>query len=203
MIKVLSVSDAVDPTLYSLQEMPRFADIGLVLACGDLPPEYLTFLTHATGVPLYYVNGNHDIRNTTTPPPGCVNLHGRLVNFKGLNILGFDGSMWYNNGPYQYTEQQMRRMVRRLRPAIWWQGGLDVVITHAPPKGIHDERDLCHQGFESFRWLIRKYQPRYFIHGHIHKKFETPAERISVVGATRVINSYGHHILEIEPQKLS
>ena len=200
MIKVLCVADVVEPAFYSLQENPEFGDLALILACGDLPPGYLSFLTHVTGVPLYYVNGNHDIRNAATPPAGCVDLHGRLLNFKGLNILGLEGSMWYNDGPYQYTERQMRRVIRRLRSTIWWQGGLDVVVTHAPPRGIHDERDLCHRGFVSFRWLIDKYRPGYFIHGHIHKKFQTPEERISVVGATRVINSYGYHLLEIESQ---
>jgi Icc-related predicted phosphoesterase len=83
---------------------------------------------------------------------------------------------------------------------IWWQGGIDVVVAHAPPRFINDAEDLCHRGFRCFRWLIDKYQPDYFIHGHIHRHFSDPSERMSVVDATKVINTYGYHILEIETE---
>ena len=92
----------------------------------------------------------------------------------------------------------MRAIIRRLRPTIWWHGGIDVVVTHAPPRYINDAEDLCHRGFKSFRWLIDKYQPNYFIHGHIHRHFSDPADRITVVDATKVVNTYGYNILEIE-----
>lgn len=202
MIKILCISDVIDPALYPDLDQHRFHDISLVLSCGDLPPEYLSFLANALRAPLYYVLGNHDIRYATEQPRACFNLHRRLVTFKRLNILGLEGSMWYNGGPYQYTENEMRRLVRRLRPTVWWRGGIDLVITHAPPRGVHDEDDLCHRGFESFRWLIQKYKPSYFIHGHIHKNFGTPSERVSLIDRTQVINTYGHHILEIEIPKL-
>lgn len=196
--KILAVSDVVDPALYPAFADARLQDVELVFSCGDLPPEYLAFLARATRAPLYYVLGNHDIRFQTKQPQGCFNLHARLVSFKGLTILGLEGSMWYNGGAHQYTENEMRRVIRRLRSSIWWRGGIDLVISHAPPRGIHDEEDLCHQGFQCFRWLIKKYKPRYFIHGHIHKIFNDPAERVSLVDKTRVINTYGHYVLEIE-----
>ncbi len=200
MIKVLTVSDVIEPSLYPAIHDSHFRDVALILSCGDLPPEYLSSLVNALGAPLYYVRGNHDIRYATKPPQGALDLHARLVNFNGLQILGLEGSMWYNGGPQQYTEREMHRIVQRLRPWIWWRGGLDMVIAHAPPRGIHDGPDLCHQGFESFRWLIRKFKPRYFIHGHIHREFKSPSERVSTVDATLVINTYGYHLLEIEDQ---
>ena len=91
----------------------------------------------------------------------------------------------------------MKTHIRRLRPAIWWRRGVDVVITHAPPRGIHDGEDLCHQGFTCFRWLIRKYRPRIFLHGHIHAYFRDASERTSIIDTTQVINTYGYHVLEI------
>jgi hypothetical protein len=42
--------------------------------------------------------------------------------------------------------------------------GLDVLITHAPPEGIHDGSG-AHAGFRAFRWLIDRFPPRYLIHG--------------------------------------
>jgi Icc-related predicted phosphoesterase len=197
-LKILSVSDVVDPTLHRQAGKPAFADIDVIISCGDLPPEYLSLLLGAFNVPLYFVSGNHDIRYRDKVPEGGFNLHGRLKKIKGLRFLGLEGSRCYNGGFFQYTEAQMRAVIRRLRPALWWQGGVDVVVTHAPPRNIHDAEDLCHRGFKTFRWLMDKYQPDYFIHGHIHRHFSDPTERITQVNATKVVNTYGYNLLEIE-----
>lgn len=197
-MRILTVSDVVEPTLYRGFDPGRFPGVDLVLACGDLPPEYLAFLVHALGAPLYYVRGNHDIRYADKPPAGAIDIHGRLVRERGWRLLGLEGSHWYNGGPCQYTEEQMRRNIWRLRPQLWWRGGVDIVVAHAPPLGVGDGEDLCHRGFESFRWLIRKYRPAYFIHGHIHRSFAHPAERIATLNGTRVINTYGYFLLDIE-----
>jgi Icc-related predicted phosphoesterase len=202
-MKVLTVSDHVEPILYDHFDAKRFSGVELILSCGDLPPEYLSFLVSALTAPLYYVSGNHDIRHESKPPEGCTDLHARLTRFRGINILGLEGSRWYSGGPHQYSEAQMRRTVRKLRPRIWWQGGLDIVITHAPPRHIHDAEDRCHRGFKSFRWLINKYAPYYFIHGHIHGIFSNPSQRITLVDKTKVINSYGHYLFEFENEKLT
>jgi len=175
-----------------------FTDIDVIISCGDLPPEYLSLLGHTFNVPLYFVSGNHDIRYKDKPPQGGLDLHGRLERIKGLNFLGLEGSRWYNGGPFQYTEGRMRAIIRRLRMRLWWWGGIDVVVTHAPPRHVHDSEDLCHRGFRSFRRLIDKYRPIFFIHGHIHRHFSDPSERVTLVEATKVVNTYGYNILEIE-----
>ena len=197
-IKLLSVSDVVDPMLHQCAGHEPFTGIDVLISCGDLPPEYLSRLVHVFNAPLYFVAGNHDIRYKDKLPQGGLDLHGRVERIKGFNLLGLEGSRWYNGGPYQYTESQMRGVIRRLRPTLWWQGGIDILITHAPPRHVNDSEDLCHRGFKSFRWLIDKYQPEYFIHGHIHKHFSDPSERVTVVDTTKVINTYGYNILEIE-----
>ncbi len=197
-IKILSVSDVVQPVLFENRAHRPFAEVDLILSCGDLPPEYLARLVNCFEVPLYYVCGNHDIRYDEKPPEGCLNLHRRLVNFKGLNILGLEGSHWYSGGPHQYEEWRMRSIIRRLRPTLWWRAGIDVVIAHAPPRNIHDAQDPCHRGFECYRRLIEKYRPSYFIHGHIHKAFSDFSERITKVDTTKVVNTYGYCLLEIQ-----
>ena len=97
-------------------------------------------------MPLYYVRGNHDIRYRTSPPTGCMNIHQRRVTFRGLRIMGLEGSRWYNGGPIQYREFQMRQMIWRMLPGLWFKGGVDMVVTHAPPRHIHDAEDRCHGG---------------------------------------------------------
>ena len=196
-MKILTISDIVVPALYGKFEAERFRGIDLVLGCGDLPPEYLSFLVNALEAPLYYVRGNHDLRYEGSPPEGCIDLHNKLVRVNGLNILGLEGSRWYNGGPQQYTEQQMAAIIRRLRFMLWRKGGADIIITHASPRSVHDEEDLCHRGFKKYLWLINKYRPRYFIHGHIHRDFADSSERVTVIKHTKVINTYGYHVIEI------
>jgi Icc-related predicted phosphoesterase len=196
-MKILTVSDRVEPTLYDRFDATRFPGVNLILSCGDLPPEYLSYLRAAFNVPLYYVRGNHDIRFESKPPDGCIDLHGKLAQFEDIRILGLAGSRWYNGGPNQYTEEEMRKIIRKLRRRIWRQGGVDIVISHAPPRYIHDAEDQCHKGFRSYQWVIDHYSPRYFIHGHIHCIFNDPLERITMVDKTKVLNTYGYQVIEL------
>jgi len=202
-MKILSVSDYVVSTLYDNFDAERFPKIDLILSCGDLPPEYLSYLLTSFNVPVYYVRGNHDIRYDSKLPDGCIDLNARLIRFRGINILGLEGSRWYSGGPHQYTENEMKKTIRSLRPKIWWRGGVDLVITHAPPRHIHDAEDLCHRGFRSFRWLIDHYRPMYFIHGHIHVNFNDPTERVTIINKTNVVNTYGYQIFDIDDDRNS
>jgi Icc-related predicted phosphoesterase len=201
-MKILTVADHVEQFLYEDFASDSVQGIDLILSCGDLPPEYLSFLVNAFKVPLYYVRGNHDIRYDTKPPEGCIDLHGRMVEYQGFKVLGLEGSRWYNGGPNQYTEKQMHKMIQQLRMGIWWRKGIDIVISHAPPRHIHDAEDLCHRGFRSFNRLIEKYAPVYFIHGHIHADFSNQDERITLVNQTKVVNTYGHFIFEIDHHQI-
>lgn len=195
------MADTVEACLYNKFDAQRFGAVDLVLSCGDLPPEYLSFLVSATGGPVYYVRGNHDIRYAAKPPLGAMDLHCRIVDFQGLRILGLEGSRWYNGGPCQYSDGEMRSMIRKLWPRLWLRKPVDLILTHAPPRGIHDREDLCHRGFRSFRRLIEQLRPRFFIHGHIHAHFDSLDARTTLVDTTKVINAYGHVCIEIDPQK--
>lgn len=197
-MRVLCVSDMTVHGLGQDLHCDQFGLLDFIISCGDLPPEYLKFLRGAFKAPLYYVRGNHDIRYNDTPPEGCTNLHGKILRHGRLRIAGFEGSRWYNGGPAQYTEAQMRWMVWRLRPRIWLNKGVDLLVTHAPPRFIHDSEDNCHRGFRIYRRLIDWYAPRYFLHGHIHEHFAHMDQRISLEGRTQVINCFGSHLLDID-----
>ncbi|MGD8393028.1 MAG: metallophosphoesterase, partial [Desulfobacterales bacterium] len=103
-MRVLTVSDRVEPFLYDHFDPQQFGHVELILACGDLPPEYLSFLADRLNAPLYFVRGNHDLRHDRAPG-GCTHLAHDLAEFKGKSILGLEGSRWYNGGPNQYTER--------------------------------------------------------------------------------------------------
>lgn len=197
-MKILSISDMVVPELSEQYDARQFDGVELVLSCGDLPPEYLASIREHLDVPLYYVRGNHDIRYQNSPPVGCLDIHQRWITFKGLRIMGLEGSRWYNGGPIQYRDYQMRQMIWRMTPGLWFKGGVDMVITHAPPRHIHDAEDRCHRGFDSFLKLINRFKPRYFIHGHIHAYITDPSQRVTLVGNTHVINTFAYHLLEVD-----
>ena len=197
-MKVLCVADTVTPALLEPGvDGPTIESIDLIIACGDLPPEYLTSLRNRYDAPLYYVMGNHDLRYQSSPPVGCTHIDRRIVRFGGFSLSGFSGSRWYNGAINQYTEKQMSLFVQKMRFTLWRNKGVDIVVTHAPPRFVHDAEDLCHRGFRIFRWFIDKYRPRYFLHGHIHAHFENDSERTTLINSTTVINCYGYYILEI------
>lgn len=196
-MKILSVSDMVVPELTHRFDHRLFEGVELVISCGDLPPEYLSAIQEKLDVPVYYVKGNHDIRYQTSPPGGCLDLHRRLVTYKNIRIMGLEGSRWYNGGPNQYQESQMRNAIWLMMPTLWRKRGVDIVVTHAPPRHIHDAEDPCHQGFACFLKLIHRYKPMYFLHGHIHAHFTCASQRVTVVGDTRVVNTFAYHLIEV------
>jgi Icc-related predicted phosphoesterase len=207
-MQVLTISDETAPQIYAPAARERFHDVKLVLACGDLAPSYLDFVVSTLNVPCLYVPGNHDARPEITEagdvviePAGCTNIHGRVRLEAGLLIAGLGGSPWYNGEAYQYTEWRMRLNVRLLGARILLSQRrhgrhLDFMITHAAPKGIHDGPG-AHRGFECFRRFIDRYQPRYFVHGHVHPRYGYNRTTESVIGRTRVINTVGYRLLDV------
>jgi len=195
--------------VYNVNAKEFFPDIDLILSCGDLPFYYLEFLVTVFNVPVLFVFGNHHTHpmlnasgSHTNYPAGCINVDNCVVNCKGVLIGGLEGCMLYNFGPKQYSEYQMRRKIGRMKPQLWknklfQQRYLDILITHAPPFGIHDKPDRCHVGFRSFLTFLRKYQPRYHVHGHTHR-YTLKDEWKSQYLQTTVINTCGYRVLEIE-----
>ncbi|MCG8689212.1 MAG: metallophosphoesterase [Desulfobacterales bacterium] len=196
-LRILLVSDFTEAQLTKDVENKTLPPVDLTISCGDMEPEYLSFLRDRLDAPLYYVKGNHDIRYSPGNLFGCENIHGRVVTIGGLNILGLEGSMWYNGGPNQYTEAAMKKILFWMGFQIWRKKPIHMVVTHAPPRGIHDREDLCHMGFECFNRLIVKQSPDYFIHGHVHEAFDNFEQRMTWANRTRVINTCGHIIIEV------
>ncbi len=205
-MKILAVSDKVVSWIYSPRICNIFTGIDLAIGCGDLPLEYLEFINSALDIPVYYVHGNHSLpdRNpewSTADFRGSVDLHGKLIRHMGLTFAGVEGSLNYNNGIFQYSQFQMWLFAIGLVPALFLnhlKSGrfLDILVTHAPPWGIHDQDDLTHQGIKAFRWLITRFQPAYHLHGHIHVyRPDTVTE--TQVGRTRVVNAFGYKQFEL------
>lgn len=197
-MKILCLADEESKAYWDFFRKERLEDIDLVLSCGDLKPEYLSFLVTMGHAPLFYVHGNHDERYQTHPPEGCDCIDGKIVEFRGLRILGLGGSPRYRPGPFQYTETDMTRRIRRLSWRL--RKGVDIVVAHAPARDLGDLDDPPHRGFAALRALIERYRPRYFLHGHVHAGYTHAFVREREHCGTHIINVGPVFILELPEQ---
>jgi len=219
-VKVLAVADEVNEALYTPENLKRAAP-DIVVSCGDLPFDYLEYLVTILNVPLLYVPGNHDPDLGRRPeieqglalgpidlaaerpdlppqgPEGCTNVDGLVERAGGLRVGGLGGSVRYREGPNQYTERQMYRKARRLARRARLRGGLEVLVTHAPPLGLGDEEDPAHRGFAAFHWLAKRFRPRLLVHGHIHPYGRKRPDRR--IGEVLVVNAVPSRTVEVSP----
>lgn len=196
-MKLLLLADEESKYLWDYYQPGRLDGIDLILSCGDLDADYLSFLVTMGRAPLLYVHGNHDDRYATHPPEGCDCIEDKLVVVNGLRILGLGGSFRYNSGINQYTERQMARRLMRLWPRLMRMGGIDILLTHSPAFGLGDGDDLPHRGFSCLYKLLDRFPPKYFIHGHVHMSYGAGFQRERTYGSTRVINAYERYVLEL------
>ena len=197
-MKILAVADAEAKYYYDYYQPGKLKEFDLILACGDLHRTYLEFLVTMAGCPVLYVRGNHDDSFAENPPEGCVCVEDQIYVHEGVRILGLGGSYRYRPGDNMYTERQMRRRIRRLWFQLRRHRGFDILLTHAPARGINDFDSLSHRGFECFVKLIDQYKPRYFVHGHIHKNYGTRVPQRTQRNETLIINAYEYCKFDFE-----
>jgi len=201
-MKILVIADEESAYLWDYFEKSKLEGVDLIISCGDLDPNYLSFLATFTSVPVLYVHGNHDAKYEKNPPEGCICIEDKIYVHEGVRILGLGGSMRYREGPYQYTERGMRYRVRKLWFQLLRRGGFDILVTHAPAYQINDGRDLPHQGFKTFVELIEKYHPKFFLHGHVHMSYGRKHKRYDKYQDTHVINGFERCIFEYEDDNI-
>lgn len=196
-MKLLLVSDKESPYFWDYYQPGRLDEYDLMISCGDLKANYLSFLVTMGRAPLLYVHGNHDLTYDTRPPEGCDCIEDKVVKINGVRILGLGGSTKYSGGPHQYTERQMERRIRRLWFQLKRSKGVDIVVTHSPAEGYGDGEDYAHRGFACFLPLLDKYQPKYLVHGHVHANYGANLPRVHQYGNTTIINAYERYVLEL------
>lgn len=205
-IRWLAVSDDPDPVLLHAGNHAGLEPLDALVGCGDLEPEYLAYLADAFRVPLAYVRGNHDrggrwdesVRDAAPRPLDTGRLHrlGELpiaaLEWPGLRHRDrqrHDGTAWLD-ALRLAGRREVTRLLRGSGPVI--------VVSHAPPRGVGDRAaDPYHVGYEGYRWLLDRWQPPLWLHGHV-----PPASvehwRVAHEG-TDVVNVTGAVLIEIRP----
>ena len=163
-------------------------DVDFIISCGDIKAAYLEYLVSKTNKNLFYVHGNHDESYDMYPPSGAICIDDDLYIYKGIRILGLGGSINYNDGKYMYSEKQMRNRIRRLRRKIKKAGGIDIVVAHSPIRYFGDLKDSAHIGFMCLGDLVGRYQPKYYLFGHVHKNYKYDYTGYYNIGETQIIN---------------
>lgn len=200
--RLLAVSDEADRTLWHHLDRTALEPLDLLVSCGDLPPDYLSYLEGSLRVPFVYVKGNHDLNEAWRQQAARL-LPGRrgrteLVDAAGLTValLGWPGSTKARTSGLAMSAWGdafglWLASLRHRRPAI--------VVSHVAPHDAGDTPDVYHRGFRAYRWLAERLRPILWLHGHT-----TPAsapQRVTRVGPTTCVNVTGAYVIELVPGK--
>lgn len=196
-MRILLLADEESKYYWDYFEKSKLEGIDLIISCGDLAPQFLSFMATFAKVPILYVHGNHDRCYEETPPDGCICIDDDIYVHDGVRIMGLGGCMCYNFGSYQYTEKEMQKRVKKLRKKIKKAGGVDVLITHSPAYQLNDSEDLPHTGFQAFYEILDTYKPKLFAHGHVHINYGRDFKRESYYKETKVVNAFEKYVVEI------
>jgi Icc-related predicted phosphoesterase len=222
-MKILCIADETDSLVYSKNIASRYADVDVVIAAGDLPLKYYEFIISSLNKPLFFVFGNHNLeflhqftsnaqpimqygytdgKMQVLPSFGGDYVDGKVLYYRkqDLIVAGLGGSMRYNKGKHQFTEQEMFFRMLKMAPRLLFNRVfhgryVDILVTHAAPLGLGDDTDRCHQGFSTFLTFMQWFKPRYLLHGHIHLH-DMNANRHHVYKQTQVINIFQSYILQ-------
>ncbi|MBR2799439.1 MAG: metallophosphoesterase, partial [Oscillospiraceae bacterium] len=63
--------------------------------------------------------------------------------------------------------------------------------------GYGDEESVTHRGFETFLPLLDRWEPRYLIHGHVHRRYQPRQKDVLQHGNTTIINANGKYYLDL------
>jgi uncharacterized protein len=184
-VRILAIADEVSPFIYSENFPHNLPPFDLVLSAGDMPG---------------YVRDN--TREHTRLPGGCLNAHAGVLEIGGVLIAGFEGSARYRPGPHQYSEWQMHLLTRRLTPRLLlnqrrYGRAVDVLLTHAPPKGPHEGADFPHRGVGAFNRFVDLWRPKLHVHGHVHLNGANAPREYLTESGTRVINAFGFTLIDL------
>lgn len=162
-------------------------NIDFIITLGDLTREDILPLAEITHVPKVGVYGNHD-SGTYMSELGIWDMHLKIWDFQGLKFGGFQGCVRYKENPdaIMFTQEEADLLMSDF-PEV------DVFISHCPPRGINDEEDIAHQGFDALRKYLDEKQPSVWLHGHTYPTDETIVKQY---GSTRIEYVFRYKVIE-------
>jgi uncharacterized protein len=200
-IRILAASDEHDPALDHAANRDSLGRIDLVIGCGDLSPEYLSFLGDAFQVPLIYVRGNHD-HGGSWPALQRLPVEAGGIDDETLPGASLLGLAWpgVRRGIAKRDETTAwRQVMDDVGLRLLWPGSAAwLVFSHAPPRDAGDTPDdPYHVGFAAYRAVLNRLRPRLWLHGHTTRA--SAPDPIVHHGPTTLVNVTGSVLVELRP----
>lgn len=185
-MKTLVIADR--PPGINIAEVVAGENIELIITLGDLTREDIYGLSQVSDIPKVGVYGNHDSGNYM-PELGIWDMHLKIWGYRGFTFGGFQGCVRYKENPdaIMCTQEEANAMMENF-PAV------DVFITHCPPRGINDEDEIAHQGFDALRTYIDQHKPKVLLHGHT---YPTDESVIKDHNGTRIEYVFKYRIIDL------
>jgi uncharacterized protein len=185
-MKALVIADR-NPNI-NIAEMAAQENVDVLITLGDLVREDLLTAIPISDIPKIGVYGNHDSGNYM-PEIGIMDMHLKIWDFKGVRFGGFQGCVRYKPAPdaIMYTQEEAENMMKDF-PYV------DVFLCHCPPRGVNDEEEIAHQGFNALRNYVDTYRPKILLHGHTYPTEENIVKQYC---ATRIEYVHTYRIVEI------
>mgnify|MGYP000844877011 CR=1 FL=1 len=170
-----------------LVRLSRCHDIDMILSLGDINEyQLLTVRDMCMNIPIVGVLGNYD-NFDTLEKANVINVNLRTVTVNGIRITGIQGCHKHKHDNYpSYTQKESLDIVKNMEKS-------DILICHSPPSDVHDSKTRpSHKGLLGINMYIKEFEPKYCIHGHMHKVSK------SLYYNTIVIGVYGLQVLNYE-----
>ena len=203
-IRLLAASDEREPAMEFERNRKELGAIDGIVGCGDLDPRWLAFLADSFSAPLVFVRGNHDRggdwdeRRPVVPDPL---QPGAMTRVAGIAVAGLEWPHVNEPGNRRRPDLAWLHAVRvaRVRLGDWLARRSEplLVISHVAPEGVGDAPDAYHRGFGAYRWLLERFRPPLWLHGH------TTTASVDDLqlrfGPTTVVNVTGAVLVELLP----
>jgi uncharacterized protein len=205
--RILAVADEVDRSLDSAATREQLGHVDLVVGCGDLPVDYLQFVTDAMDAPLVYVRGNHDVGGDWETGE-AIGLHlpeplrdGSPWTDGEVTVVGFNGIPRYGGRGLQVGSPTRWAHVLHAWMRLRWRPTAAplLLISHVAPRGINDGPDRFHRGSRALRWLAGQLQPPLWLHGHTTVVTRRLEDRAVSHERTLFYNAVGAVLIELMP----
>lgn len=187
-MKILAFSDLHGSAKQARELVTASAAADLVIGAGDFCnmrkglDEAMALLA-GIRAPMVLVPGNAESVEElqSAADEGIAVLHGRGISIGGVKLFGLGGGVPptpFGDWSWDLSEDEARALLDGCEAA-------DILITHAPPKGV---ADLTSQGqsvgSEAIAQAIARVQPKLALCGHIHDSWGEEG----TIGQSRIVN---------------
>jgi Icc-related predicted phosphoesterase len=159
----------------------------------------LVSILGALSVPVFYIMGNDDWVELTSPGERVRSLHGGRVDRDEFNFVGYQCTLPFMGGVNERSEEAI---ASELQPLESLMDERTILVTHSPAAGVLDSTLLGPAGSVSIRDAIRRRGVRAHIHGHVHGSFGRDGRHFNVAAGRQRramlidLNSMIHEVLE-------